>query len=90
MGVRFTKDKDADYALVGIDIDKSVRVEGAWDAVVSIITDPDIMDDAAKKAIEMNPETRKDYQACMEMAENEAIGKMLDNADGNFKIIRKS
>lgn len=89
MGVRFTKDKDADYALVGIDIDKSVRVEGAWDAVVSIITDPDIMDDAAKKAIEMNPETRKDYQACMEIAEKKAVEKMLDNVDGNFKIIRK-
>ena len=90
MGVRFTKDKDSDYVLVGIDIEKSVRVEGAWNAVVAIITDTDIMDETAKKAIEMNPETEKDYKAYMEIAEKQAIEKMLDSADGNFKIIRKS
>jgi hypothetical protein len=90
MGVRFTKDKDSDYVLVGIDIDKSVRVEGAWNAVVAIITDTDIMDETAQKAIELNPETEKDYKAYMEIAEKQAIEKMLDSADGNFKIIRKS
>ena len=71
LGVRFTKDKDDDYVLKGIDFDKSVRINSEWSKIVSVVTDVDLMNKTALDAIYMNPETKADYEA--QCAREEAI-----------------
>ena len=83
LGVKFTKDKDDDYVLKGVDFDKSVRINSEWSKIVSVVTDVDLMNETALEAINRNPETKADYEAqcaredAIEMAA--AIDKLRQN-----------
>lgn len=72
VGIHFHKDNDGDDVPDGVDVGQSVRVESEWNKVVAIVTDADLMDETALDAINMNPETKKDYEAIMARSEAQA------------------
>lgn len=86
MGVRFCKDKDGDYVLKGVTIDRSIRVESAWNAIVSVVTNEDIMDDTALRAINMNPETKADYEKIIAKIEERDVKSALVGLSDKFKV----
>lgn len=88
LGVKSEKDADGDYQLVGVRIDRSVRVDGAWNKIVSVVTNPDVMDETALEAIYMNPETKKDYERIIADAEKKELGVALGSLESKFKVGR--
>lgn len=89
LGFKFINDKDGDSVPAGVDVSQSVRVESAWNRIVDIVTDEDIMDKTALDAINMNPEVKADYEArvakCEEMEMDAAIGEL----GTKFKVNRR-
>ena len=95
-GVRFVKDKDGDFALLGIDIEASVRVNSEWNKIVNVVCDNKLMDETALAAINMNPETKANYEAYvaqvdkLKKAEEEAVKQQeLDAALEKLKEMPK-
>ena len=86
MGVRFTKDKDGDAVPVGVDMSKSVRVEGAWNAIVRIVTNDQLMDEKAIEAINMNPDTKADYEARMAKIEQKELDAAIGELGQKFNV----
>ena len=80
-GIKFVKDSDGDDVPAGVDIAQSVRVESEWNNIVRILTDAELMDETALKAINMNPETKRDYEAIVAQAEQ----REMDNAINMLK-----
>ena len=86
LGVKFVKDKDGDFALLGIEFDKSVRVESNWNAIVSIVTDDNLMDEVALKAINLNPKVKADYEAVVAKEQQAELDDTLGDLSSKFKV----
>ena len=86
LGVRFAKDKDGDYVPAGVDVTKSTRVETAWDAIVRLVTDRELMDNKALEAINMNPETKKDYEKRIEAINEQEMKDSIGELGSRFKV----
>lgn len=87
-GVRFTKDDDGDFILKGIRMDDSLRVEQAWNAIVDIVTDEDLMDKTAMDAINMNPETKADFERNVEKINEQEIQGKIEDLSSKFKVTK--
>lgn len=79
LGVKFTKDKDGDDVPIGVDISESVRVESVWNNIVRKLTDAELMDEMAIKAINLNPETKADYESIIAKQEQLAMEKAIED-----------
>jgi hypothetical protein len=86
MGVKFAKDKDGDMVLMGIDFDKSLRVQQAWDAIVDVVTNEELMDEAALKAINLNPVTKAGYEREIAKADADELQEALGTLSTKFKV----
>lgn len=86
LGVKFSKDKDGDYVLLGVSVDDSIRVESAWDAIVKIVTNEDIMDEMAKQAVYMNPVVRADYERNIAIDEEKQMNEAVKDLNTKFKV----
>lgn len=86
VGVKFVKDKDGDMVLMGVNVDSSCRVKSAWNNIVSVITDEELMDETALKAINLNPETKKDYERIVAQAEDQMLSQAIGNLGSKFKV----
>ena len=86
LGVKFTKDKDGDSVPVGVDMSQSVRVESAWNAIVKIVTDEELMDAKAIEAINMNPDTKADYEARIARIEQKEMDAAIGELGTKFKV----
>ena len=86
LGVKFGRDKDGDAQLLGIDFDKSVRVEAAWNAIVRIVTDSELMDEKALEAINMNPTVKADYEALVAREEEKELNVAIGDLSSRFKV----
>lgn len=88
LGVKFVKDKDGDYVPVGVDVAQSVRVESAWDSLVNVITDSDLMDEKAVEAINLNPEVKADFERNIAAEDEKEMKKALGNLGTKFNVNR--
>ena len=88
LGVKFSKDKDGDYILKGVVVDGSVRVDAAWNNIVKIVTDDELMDQLVLKAIEMNPECKKDYEATLAREEEKMMVDAMGDLSTKFKVTK--
>jgi hypothetical protein len=79
LGVKFTKDNDGDDVPIGVDIAESVRVESVWNNIVRKLTDAELMDEMAIKAINLNPETKADYESIIAKQEQLALEKAIED-----------
>lgn len=86
LGVKFTTDKDGDYILKGVCVEKSVRVDSAWNKIVAIVTDDELMDEMVLKAINMNPEAKKDYEATLAREEEKMMVEAMGELGTKFKV----
>ena len=77
-GVKFTVDKDGDKVPVGVDMSQSVRVNSAWNDIVSILTDEELMDRKAIEAIEQNPKVKEDYERILAEQEQATMQDALE------------
>ena len=88
LGVKFTTDKDGDYILKGVLVEKSVRVDSAWNKIVNIVTDDELMDQMVLKAINLNPEAKKDYEATVAKEEEKIMMEAMGDLSSKFKVTK--
>ena len=88
LGVQFVKDSDGDDVPAGVDIAQSVRVEGAWNRIVDIIINEKLMDETALQAINMNHETKADYERLQAKYEQQRMDEAMQRLkqQDNVKI----
>ena len=61
IGIKFRIDSDRDLELVGVNINDSVRVKSAWNAIVEALCDSELMNETAMRAICLNPEEKEKF-----------------------------
>lgn len=88
LGVKFDKDKDGDFILKGIDMESSMRVESAWDAIVNVVTDEKVMDETALAAINMNPKCKAEYERILAREDEANMVKAMGDLGRKFKVGR--
>lgn len=70
IGVKFGTDSDGVAILVGVNINNSVRVTSAWNGIVDTLGDSELLDETANAAINLNPDSKAEYEE--KLAEEEA------------------
>ena len=80
IGMRFATDKDGDTIIVGVNVNDSVRVTSTWNAIVEKLGDDRLLDDAATRALCLNPEEKRRFeeQAAREKAVREERERVID------------
>ena len=86
LGVKLVKDKDGDFVLLGVSLEKSVRVEANWNSIVDIVTDDVLMDEVALKAINLNPKVKADYEAVVAKEQQAELDDALGDLSTKFKV----
>lgn len=61
-GIRFCNVGEKEKDLLGVEVEKSVRVNAAWNTIVGMLTDDDLTDQTAARVIGMNQQASEDYQ----------------------------
>lgn len=89
LGIKVSQDSYGCYDIEGFDANKNQRVQWAWDDFITDVRDDDIMDEAAKKAIELNPHAQEEYKHVLEESEQSQIEASVDKLSGKFKVTKK-
>ena len=86
LGVACIKDKDGDYTLRGVNVDESNRFVSAWDAIVKVVTDDELMDEMAKRAIYMNPESKACYERIIAEEQEKELSSAIGELGTKFNV----
>lgn len=86
IGIRTEKDQYGYYVLAGFDPEQSQRFRWAWNDLIRAFRDDDLMDEAAKKAIGLNPEVQKEYSHILEEKEREVFEEGVDRLSEKFNV----
>jgi len=89
IGIRTEENEKGDRDLVGFNPLSYVRVEWAWDDFLADVRNDDLMDETAKKAIELNPSVAEAYKKELEDAENSKFQQEVDKLGDKFKLTKK-
>lgn len=65
----------------------SVRYRWAWDAFMAALRDDDLMDESARKAIDLNPAVREEYMHILEEAEQKAMRESVEKLRTKYKVV---
>jgi hypothetical protein len=88
LGVKFTRDSDGDYVITGASVSDSVRVNSVWNEIVAIMTDPDMQDQTAVDAINMNPKSKEEFDRTIAASEKKELDMAIGNLCSKFKVGR--
>ena len=88
LGIKVEKDKYGCFDVAGFDGEKNQRVQWAWDDFISDLRDDDLMDEAAQKAIELNPKAREEYKSALEDEERKQNAKNAEKLSEKFKVTK--
>ena len=88
LGVRLSTDKYGLYEVEGVSIGKNLRVMKAWNDFIEKLEDEDLMDESARKAIELNPKIAEDYRMAIEDADRKRMESQLTKLGEKFKVTR--
>ena len=88
LGIKSVKNERGYYELECLGSSKNQRVQWAWDDFINDMRDDDLMDESARKAIELNPECQKEYHQILEDSEKEQMDKEVDKLSEKFKVTK--
>jgi len=88
LGIKTVKDRYGSYDLEGFDIDKAIRVTWAWDDFIKALRDQDLMDEAALRAISLNPTIEADYKKAVEEIEEKQMAKETERLFDKFNVTK--
>jgi hypothetical protein len=88
-GIKFRTVCGNEKNLVGVDVENSVRVNAAWNAIVDTINDDELSDETARKAIEMNPDAEEEYNDLFAEIETERDEKKRKEMEEGFKMLEE-
>lgn len=88
LGFKTVPDKYGLPDLKGFDVDANVRVKWAWNDFINALQDEDLMDESARRAIELNPKVEADYKKVIEEAEAEQMEANAEKLSEKFKVTK--
>lgn len=92
LGIAVKNDKHGLPTLQDFDIDQSVRAGWAWGDFMRDLRDVDLMDDAARRAIDLNPKAQQEYHEVLrqedEKREQQERTEMTERLGEKFKVRR--
>lgn len=86
LGIRTEKDSYGYHTMTGFDPEKSQRFLWAWERLMKDLRDDDLMDETAKKAIELNPEVQREYSEILKAEEKKAMEMSIEQLGEKYKI----
>lgn len=89
LGIKLQKDEHGLYDIAGFDGEKNQRVKWAWEDFIMDLRDDDLMDEAAKRAIELNPSINEHYQEQLDEVEKKQIDDNVDRLQEKFKVTKR-
>lgn len=89
IGIGVDKDEHGFYCLREVIEDKGKRISAAWNHFMSLLQDEDLMDDAARKAIHLNPKVETEYSRVMEEERKKTMDLALDKLSEKYKVTKK-
>lgn len=89
IGVKAEKDKYGYWQIEGYDPEKSQRFAWAWEDFMKALRNDDLMDEAAKNAIDLNPAVQEEYRHILEEEERKHVLENVDKLSDRFKVSRK-
>lgn len=89
LGIKLSKDEHGLYDIAGFDGEKNQRVKWAWEDFIMDLRDDDLMDEAAKRAIELNPSINEHYQEQLDWVEKKQIDDNVDKLQEKFKVTKR-
>lgn len=90
LGFETEQDRFNLFDLLGFNSARSQRIDWAWRDFINTLQDEDILDAAAKKAIDLNPQVRSDYERILADEEEKQISKSLSNLGKKYHIRKQS
>lgn len=92
LGIAVCNDQHGMPSLADFDIDQSVRAGWAWADFMRDLRDVDLMDDAARHAIDLNPKAQQEYHEVLrqedEKREQQERTEMTERLGEKFKVRR--
>ena len=88
LGIGTEKDKHGFYQLKGFNPEKNQRFLWAWDDLIKALRDDDLMDDAAKKAIDLNPAVQKEYMQILDEENRKQVDAGIEQLSGKYKVTK--
>lgn len=85
LGIKFCIDNDGDTVLIGVNINNSIRVNSQWNTIVDILGNTELLDETALHAINLNPETKKEYEEEVAKKNAEEQAKMDAEEQKNYE-----
>lgn len=85
LGVKYSVNADGDTVLLGIDLNKNLRVSNVWNSIIRTLDDADLADETAKRALDCNPVARQNYKEIMDEFEREKEEKKRQEMEEGFK-----
>lgn len=88
LGVKFCKDKNGDYSLLGMKLEESSVFQAYWEKVIRTIRDEDLLDMAGREAIEQNEAVRVQYEKELEAIERSEYESEVGRLSDKFKVVQ--
>lgn len=87
LGFRISTDHSGGYILDGLSLDDSQRMKWAWDDFMRMLRDVDVMDEAARCAIELNPKVKEDYEKVLAQEAREREAQKQKEMEEGFQAL---
>lgn len=89
LGFKTEADKYGLPDIKGFNVDANVRVRWAWSDFINNLQDEDLMDESARRAIELNPKVESDYKKVIEESEAKQMEESVEKLSEKFKVTKK-
>ena len=89
LGIKTEKDQHGMTDLSGFSSNDSQRFKTAWNSFMESVRDNDLMDDAASRAIELNPAIYENYHEVMKNAERAKMFESVEKLKTKFKVTKE-
>lgn len=89
LGITTTTDADGYYTIADFQPDNNQRFKTAWKVFMEALRDDEIIEDAAKQALELNPKACEAYKYVLEQLDKEEEEKKKREMEEGFKMLEK-
>lgn len=88
LGVGVSKDEHGFWCQREVLEDRSKRISAAWSHFMCLLQDDDLMDDAAREAIRLNPAVEAEYSRVVDEENRKMMDAAVSKLSDKFKVTR--
>lgn len=88
LGMLMEKDRYGYWMLKGFNAEENLQFKAAWKRIMTVLRDDDLMDEAAQKAIDLNPKVQEEYQHIIKEEEEKLMAESVEKLGEKFKVKR--